>query len=166
MRPMNPVTFRTIMPVGCLILALGACARANITPTAQNQAIVTVSAAPACGEDGAMSVASRMAAVATIRQGYDRYLIGNAQSGSNVTTTFVQGTSYTSGSVRSYGNTAYGSFTTTPTYIPVMSGRNKADLYVMMYRVGDPGSDNAIDARLMLGKDWEKLVKDGINTCT
>lgn len=34
-----------------------------------------------------------------------------------------------------------------------------------MFRDSDPGAENAISARGVLGEDWETKVKDGIHTC-
>lgn len=117
--------------------------------------------------DGAARVASQMAAVATLRQGYQLYVIlgGGVRDNTRVVRTApTYATTYGSASV--YGNTSYGSSTTYfgggSTYIV---GSNNAEFGVMMFKPGEAGYDNGIDAKSVLGKDWEKKVKDGINTC-
>lgn len=36
---------------------------------------------------------------------------------------------------------------------------------VYMFRPGDNGYENALDAKLMLGEEWQSIVKDGVSTC-
>ncbi len=47
----------------------------------------------------------------------------------------------------------------------MVMGSNDASLLVVMYRKGDTGFSNAVDAKVTLGADWEEKVKDGIRTC-
>lgn len=157
---------RTIGIVGLAYLVAG-CATTAVTPVSQNQFILSTSAAPACGTAGAQQVAAKMAAVETLRRGYDRYVIGGAQNQNNVRAIPIAPTnSYTTAQASSFGNTAYGSSTTTYAGGGVMySGTNDASLLVVMLRPGDPNYDNAVDARAALGPKWEKMVKDGIRTC-
>lgn len=112
-----------------------------------------------------MRVAGQMAAVATIRQGFERFVIAGAQSDSNVRTAYIPNSTTTTGTVTTYGNTSYGTFNTTPAFTPILLGRNKADLGVVMFNQGDPGYENALDARQILGVDWAKIAKDGVSTC-
>ena len=143
------------------------CASTAVTPIAKNQVLISTSAAPACGTDGAAKVASQMAAVATLRAGYERYVIrgGGVENNTRVVTTGpTYATTYGSASV--YGNTAYGSSTT---YFggqnSFIAGSNNAEFAVQMFKPGEPGYKNGLDAKSALGKDWEKKVRDGINTC-
>ncbi len=144
-----------------------ACTTTDVQPVSRNEFIITTSAAPVCGTAGARRVVSRMAAVQTLRQGYDRFIIGGAASQSNVHAYQTGPTSaYTTGQATTYGNTTYGSANTTYSGGGVMYyGSNDASLRVLMLREGDPGYENGIDARSVLGPDWAKLVHDGIRTC-
>lgn len=149
-----------------VVFVLAACARTEIIPTARNQAVVSTSAAPVCGTDGALRVANQMAAVATLRQGYERFFLSEVGTDSNVQVYQVPGsTSYTTGTVNIVGNSAYGSFQTYTPPTTVVSGRNYAQMQVYMVNRGDPGYQNALDARRVLGPDWQEKVADGIQTC-
>jgi len=136
-------------------------------PISQNEIILTTSAAPVCGTSGAQQIAGRMAAVETLRRGFDRYLIGGAQSQNNVRATALAPTSsYTTAQANVYGNSVYGSSTTNYYGGGVMySGTHDASLRVLMLKPGDFAYENGVDAKAILGPDWEKLVKDGITTC-
>ena len=148
------------------LLACG-CASTSVMPISQNEIVLTTSAAPVCGASGSGQVAGRMAAVETLRRGFERYLIGGAQSQNNVRATVMPPTSsYTTGQASVYGNTAYGSSTTNYYGGGVMySGTNDTSLRVLMLKPGDPGFENGVDARTTLGSDWAKFVKEGISTC-
>lgn len=71
---------RWILLTGLLI---NGCAQTSLVPIAANTYEITVSAAPACGATGAVELASHDAAIATLRNGFDSYIIlrGDAQSG-------------------------------------------------------------------------------------
>ncbi|MEZ5888030.1 MAG: hypothetical protein R3D56_14280 [Paracoccaceae bacterium] len=148
-------------------MMLSACAATSVTPVSKNQVIISTSAAPACGRAGAAKVASKMAAVETLRRGYQRYLIAGANSANNVSA-IQTGPSYanTYGNASFYGNSAYGNSTT---YFggqqTILVGSNDADLAVIMFNPGERGFATAIDAKAELGDGWEKLVKEGIRTC-
>jgi hypothetical protein len=66
-----------------LVLALAGCARGEAVRTSANTMMVQTSAAPVCGGGGALQVAQRVAAIETIRAGYDRYIITGGQSQNN-----------------------------------------------------------------------------------
>jgi hypothetical protein len=157
---------RVVLAASALLLA-AACVSTDVTQLSRNEFVITTSAAPACGTGGARRVVARMAAVQTIRNGYDRFIIGGAQSQSNVRAIpMAPTTAYTTGQATTYGNTTYGSATTTYSGGGVMYyGSNDASLRVLMLRPGDPGYDDGLDARSVLGPDWERLVRDGIRTC-
>jgi len=147
--------------------ALAGCAGAHATRTSANTAIIDAGAAPACGAQGAARVASKAAAVETIRAGYDRYIITGASSQDNTRVVQGPGTYSTSGTVTNYGG-GYGSFQGTTTYTPgptIVSGHHDRSLGVVMFRKGDPGFERAIDARQELGPEWEDVVKHGVHTC-
>jgi hypothetical protein len=50
----------------------------------KNEVMLTTSAAPICGATGSEEVAQQMAAVETLRRGYERCLIGGVGSQNNV----------------------------------------------------------------------------------
>lgn len=90
------------------------CASTAVTPLAQNEILVSTSAAPACGTSGAARVASQMAAVETIRSGFERYIILGAQAENNVRAVSTGPTfATTTGTFNTIGNTTFGSSTTT-----------------------------------------------------
>ena len=68
-----------------LIFALAACTRGAAVRTSANTMVVQTGAAPVCGGTGALRVAQKMAAIETIRAGYDRYIITGGQAQNNVT---------------------------------------------------------------------------------
>lgn len=132
----------------------------------KNEAIISTSAAPICGGSGAAKVAQQMAAIETIRSGYDRYVIVAANSSNSVHTTQMPGTYNTMGSASSYGN--FTSYNATTTYTPgptVVSGSHDQRIAVRMFKEGESGSESALSAREILGPKWPSLVKHGVATC-
>ena len=125
---------------------LTACAQTEIIQTAKNQAVVSTSAGPVCGTAGALRVANQMAAVATLRQGYERFSLSGVGTDSNVQVHQFPGSTYTP-----------------PT--TVVTGRNSAQMQVFMMNTGDSGYQNALDAKRVLGPNWQKKVADGITAC-
>ena len=108
-----------------------------------------------------------MAAVETIRRGFQRYIIVGASSSNNVNVVST-GPTYarTNATFNTFGNTTYGTGTTTyGGNTPIFVGSNDADLAVMMLNPGDKGFSQAVDARDTLGDKWEELVAKGIRTC-
>jgi hypothetical protein len=149
------------------LLMLAGCASTSITQLSRNQAVVSTSAAPICHTDGATSVASQSAAIATIKQGFSRYIILGYGAEDN-TRTITTGPTYatTNGSFNRFGNTVYGNATTTyGGEMTFVTGRNEAQVRVVMLNPGDEGYDQALDAKQALGPDWEKKVKNGVPTC-
>jgi len=149
------------------LMVLSACASSTVTPVSKNQFILSTSAAPACGASGAQKVASKMAAVETLRRGYSRYYIVGVQSQNNTSMIYrPPTTAYTTGNVSVYGNTAYGQATTN--YYgggPMVLGSHDARLGVVMLNPEDKGFANAIDAKQELGPKWAEVVEKGIQTC-
>jgi hypothetical protein len=145
-----------------LVLALAACARGEAVRTSANTMIVQTGAAPVCGGTGSLRVAQQLAAIETIKAGYDRYIITRGQAQNNVSVSQMPGSYNTVGT---YGG---GSYQTTTTYQPgptVVSGSHDQGLSVVMFREGDPGAQQAISARAALGADWQEKVQSGIRTC-
>jgi hypothetical protein len=153
--------------IGILLTATG-CASTSVTPLTNNKFLLQTSAAPACGASGAQEVATQMAAVETLRRGYDRFIITGTDSQSNVSVIQTNPTAaYTTGTFNSYGNTTYGNMQTS--YYgggPMVVGTHDASLLVLMLRKGDPEYGSGVDARTVLGSDWQELVSKGINTCS
>ena len=145
-----------------LAVTLAGCARAQAVRASANTMIIQAGAAPICGRQGAARVAQETAAIETIRAGYDRYILTGAQAQNNVTVTQLPGSYSTSGW---YGQ---GQYNATTTYQPggaIVSGSHDQDLTVVMFKDGEPGSQQAIPARDALGPDWQDKVKNGIRTC-
>lgn len=149
-----------------LTLLISACAGAQATRTSKNTLMIDAGAAPACGGSGAARVAAASAAIETIRAGYERYIIAGQAASSNVNVSQLPGR-YNSYGTATYGG-GYGTFQSTTTYTPgptIVSGSHDRSLSVVMFKPGDPGFDNAIDARESLGPNWQQLVKSGVHTC-
>ncbi len=150
-----------VAALGCAVL-VGGCAGATATRTSQNTMTIDAGAAPSCGALGAAKVAAKSAAIETIKAGYDRYIIGSAASQNNVSVSQMPGSVQTRGAI--IGNT----YRSTSTYVPgptIVSGTHDRQLEIMMFREGEPGYENALDAREALGPEWPEIVKNGIKTC-
>ena len=158
---------RTISIILCSTILLSACARTSVMQVSQNELLMTTAAAPICGSTGSQRVAQEMAAVETLRRGYSRYIILGAGSQNNVSVVQT-GTTYaqTYGSATVTGNTVNGSSTTyyggQQTFF---TGSHDTAIRLVMLKSGDRGYDQGVDAKMVLGADWEKKVQDGINTC-
>jgi hypothetical protein len=62
----------------------------------------------------------------------------------------------------------FGTYNATTTYVPgptIVSGSHDRSLGVVMFRNGEPGAENALDARQALGAEWQEIVKSGVHTC-
>ncbi|MBO9448064.1 hypothetical protein [Ruegeria sp. R14_0] len=141
---------------------VGACASSTTTQLARNIVRIDVSAAPACGAAGARNLVSKLAAVETIRLGYDKYLIAEMGAENNVR---VVGANYnTTGTLNTFGNTSTFSGNTTAT--PIVSGTPDAAIVAVMFEQRDPEAANAIDAKTTLGANWDEIVAKGtLRTC-
>jgi hypothetical protein len=145
-----------------LALVLGACARGQAVRTSANTMIVQTSAAAVCGGQGALAASQRLAAIETIRAGYDRYIITGGEAQNNVRVSQLPGSYNTEGT---YGG---GSYQATTTYQPgptIVSGSHDQGLAIVMFHEGEPGAQQAVAAREVLGPDWEEKVKKGVNFC-
>lgn len=161
--------FGRIATFSCVLcIGLAGCAATSVTPVSKNQFILSTSAAPACGRTGAAQVALKMAAVETLKRGYERFVILGASSANNVNVmqtgpTFAR----TTGTINRFGNTAYGNATTTfGGSQTIFTGSNDADLNVLMVKSGERGYNQALDAKSELGEKWEEMVAKGVQTCT
>jgi hypothetical protein len=108
-----------------------------------------------------------MAAVATIQAGYERFVVGGFGTQNN-TRVISTGPSYarTTGTFNRFGNTVYGNANTTfggsNTFV---AGSNEAEMQIIMLNPGDMGYSDGIDAKAVLGPDWQEKVESGINNC-
>ena len=115
-----------------IAISLTACASTSTTRLSQNMVQIDVSAAPACGRTGAIRLVNRMAAVETIRLGYDKYLIAGQDSQSNVRVLGYNAN--TTGTV--YGSGNYATYSGTTTMTPIVGGTQDAAVVVAMFRDG------------------------------
>jgi hypothetical protein len=147
---------------------LGGCAGSTTMPISQDTVMITSRAAPMCGPEGAQRVAVKQASVETIRRGYDRFVIMDAATRSDVGVVgYTPVTAYTTGSATATGyGTAYGSSTTTITGgQPIIAGSHRQGLLVKMFKDGDPAGGNALSARAELGPKWQQVVQEDTVTC-
>jgi hypothetical protein len=146
---------------------LGGCASSSVLDMNSNTIQISTSAAPVCGQSGTQNVAVKRAAIETLARGYDAYVIEGSgyanniqlhQTGPTYATTTTRGT-LTPG----YGNIGYsGQSTTTFGGNQVfLTGRHQQNIQVHMFRSGEPGVEQAIDARKILGPDWKAIVEKG-----
>lgn len=151
----------------CGSLLIAGCASTSVMQVSQNEILLTTAAAPACGTTGSQRVAQEMAAVETLRRGFTRYLIMGAGSQNNVgviqtgpTYSQTYGTATVTGNtVQGSSNTYYGGQQT------IFTGSHDTAIRLMMLNKGDRGFEQGVDAKMILGVDWEKKVADGVNTC-
>lgn len=164
---MNGSCLRNLVMIGLASAVVAGCATSSITQVAENQAIIDTRSGPDCGPDGVDGVAAQMAAVATIRQGYERYeLIGGDSRGNS--RAFIVGPTYSAGTGPvSIGGSGMYSRSTTKYGMQQfeIGGRNNPQFAVLMYNSGEPGYENAQDARAVLGPSWQDKVANGIDSC-
>lgn len=147
-----------------LPLIVTGCAQTDTMRVSANEIIVNTSAAPICGGAGAARVAQKMAAIETIRAGYDRYIILNASRSNDVRVIQTPGQYHTMGTI-----SPRGSFNATTTYSPgptFVAGGHDQSIAVRMFKNGQTGAAGALSARDMLGPKWPELVKHGVATCS
>lgn len=155
----------------CGVLLLVGCAQSSTIQTSANSLQITTSAAPVCGGTGAQKVAYQRAAIETINHGYDRFIITGAAAQNSVRTVgYTPVYANTTGTLygSTYGNTFRGSGFATTTYsggYPIVGGSHDQALAVQMFHDGEPGAEQAISARDVLGPDWQTLVQHPPATC-
>jgi hypothetical protein len=150
-----------------IALSLAGCVKTSTIPLARNVIQVTASAPPACGMSSARDVSIRLAAIETLKNGFDSFVILDAQSADSVRTVGrTPVTSNTYGSAYLSGNTAYGSSTTTYSGgYPIMGGSRDVSLVVHMFRPEDKGYNQAISARQFLGENWAEEMETSKFRC-
>ena len=145
-----------------IALVLAGCARSEAVRTSANTMIIQTGAAPVCGGTGALKVSQQLAAIETIKAGYDRYIITGGQSANNVRAIQTPGSYNTSGT---YGGGFYQQRTTYQPGATIIAGSHDQGLEIVMFKDGEPNSQQAISAREMLGPEWADKVKSGVRTC-
>lgn len=104
-----------------------------------------------------------MAALETIKAGYDRYIITDAAAANNVRVTQMPGSYQTSGTISGGFMSASTVYRPGPTMV---HGSHDQAFAIRMFRDGEPGSQQAVSAREILGPEWPRLVEQGaIRSC-
>jgi hypothetical protein len=111
-------------------------------PLSKSAVQITTRAAPACSPVAAERIALRQAAAETIRRGYDRFVIVNANAQTNI----QQISAYSNG-------------------VPIYAGSHDQKFTIEMFRDGDTNGKNAISAREQLGPDWKKEANEDQTSC-
>ena len=150
-----------------LSILLGGCASSSVMDLDSKTVQVSTSAAPACGAQGAQRVAVQRAAYETLKRGYDSYVVVGADAQNHVGVigyTPTTANTYSNGTVNSYGG--YGTYSgTSNTYfsggMPIIAGTHDQGIAIHMFHNGEPGSENAVDAKRTLGPDWQKILAKG-----
>ena len=128
------------LSVVAIALVLAGCVHSSVIPLSQDTVQITAAAAPVCGITGAQNYASRLAAVETLRHGYDRYVIVGGQYQNDVHVmgyTPVVAQTNGSATVYSFGNTANVNGSSTTTYsggTPIVGGSHDQALVVKMFK--------------------------------
>ncbi|AZV19063.1 MAG: hypothetical protein EOQ39_24775 [Mesorhizobium sp.] len=141
---------------------LAGCASASTVQTSRDTAIVQSSAAPACGGIGASKVAAKEAAIATLKAGFDSYVIFNGASESNIAVVQGPGTYNTTAVV---SGSMVNATTTYQPGMPMVIGHHGQSFAIKMFHDGDPGSESALSAKAALGPDWQKQMNNPVLTC-
>lgn len=151
-----------------MALALGLTAMAGCKSTSglESQFMLRTSTATACGPMAAARVEQELAAVETLRRGYDRFQILR-NTVANSTRATVSGPTHANpyASTDAYGHTANDNVTYFGNQRVAMTGAHEAMMYVQMFKPRDRGYKTAIDAREVLGADWKAIVARGITSC-
>lgn len=160
-------TMERYLVLAALAHVLAACASSSVMDVASDTIVINTAAAPACGQRGAQDVAVKRAAYETLQRGYDKYVILGADPQSNIGVVGYSplvANTYSSGSINTYGNRGTYSGSSN-TYVsggqPIIAGTHDQKLAVRMFRTGDPGAERAVDARQVLGPDWQKVLTRG-----
>jgi hypothetical protein len=151
---------------------LGGCASASVMDLDSHTVQISAGAAPACGATGATNYAVKTAAYQTLHRGFDKYIIVGGQATSHdrlAGFTPAYANSYGSGTYSGYGNMGtYSGYSNTVVTggQPIILTEHGQNLTVQMFHQGEPGSKNAVDAKMALGPDWQKIMTKGPgNTC-
>jgi hypothetical protein len=133
---------------GALVLStfLTGCAFTDVQPLTATSFRVSTEGAPVCAASATRNVAFQTGAIEVIKRGGDRFIVAGNQSGQS-----------SGGAI--YNPSGGGGIVTPLT-------RTNEDVIIQMLSPGDPGYDNGLSARQVLGADWESIVAKGkSNTC-
>ena len=107
---------------------------------------ISTEGAPVCAASATRNVAFQAGAIEVIKRGGDRFIVAGNQSG------------------QSAGGAIYNPYVGGGIVTPM--SRTNEDVIIQMLSPGDPGYDNGLSARQVLGADWEAIVAEGTpNTC-
>jgi hypothetical protein len=136
------------LALAALAICLTGCVSTGDMPLAKNVYQVNVEARGALFVGGAQNAALKRAAELTIKNGYTSFIIQNpsVQTGSSYVGTTP---GYANTTINAFGNTAYANTTYTPG-VPMFAPEKNVSLIVVMFKPGDPGAANAIDAAATL----------------
>ncbi|NDW53287.1 hypothetical protein [Aliiroseovarius sp. PrR006] len=132
----------------------------------ESQFLLRTSTVTACGPAAAARVEQELAAVETLRRGYDRFQILR-NTVANSTRASVTGPTHANpyATVDTSSTSANGNVTYFGNQRVAMSGAHEAMMYVQMFKPRDRGYKTATDARAVLGADWKAIVARGIYSC-
>lgn len=133
---------------GVLVLStfLTGCAFTDVQPITATSFRVSTEGAPVCAASATRNVAFQAGAIEVIKRGGDRFIVVGNQSG------------------QSSGGAIYNPYVGGGIVTPM--SRTNEDVIIQMLSPGDPGYDNGLSARQVLGADWEAIVAGGTsNTC-
>ena len=135
---------RKMFIVAAFGITLVGCASTDVQPLTATSFAISTTAAPACGASGARKVANQAAAIEVIKRGGDRFVFVSQNSGSQVSGVNLDPYA---------GLQIYRS--------------NSQGLVVQMLSRGEPGYNNSLSAKTILGPEWESIVAQGVPaTCT
>ena len=144
------------VPLVALSLVMAGCASTSTVSLDADTIEIAVHVATICDANDAARLARRQAAVETIRRGFDEFVVVDSVRGDHP----VDQPPVTA------RTTLYGD-STTPIFsedAPLVAHHRV--LTVRMFPAGAGGSDRAVDARTVLGDDWESVAAKGApNTC-
>lgn len=158
----------TLSVLGSLVL--GGCVRSSVMPLRADMVQISTSAAPVCGAQGAQTVAFRRAAIETINRGYDKFIIVQSGAQDNVHVVgYTAGTATTYGTATAtgYGNNVYASGNSTTYYnpgMPIVGGSHDQGITIRMFKSRDAEARDALNARDILGSEWQELIKQNTTT--
>jgi len=136
-----------ILLITAAVLALSGCATQSAMPLGNDMMQIDVSAAPIYGRAGAMQMAYQTAAKATIKAGYDKFIVVG-DNGWNETT--AGGASF--GSFGANATPAYGSASGSYSSGWGTHRHPESSMIIHMFHKGDKGSAKAIDAQQILAQ--------------
>lgn len=132
-------------------------------PLSQDKVQITTEASLTCGEAGAQKAALHQAAIETLQRGFDEFVILDSESGKDIRQV---GTSPvhedTSVEKTVHGNQSFEIKTTISSGgDPIYEGAYTQGITVKMLPAGSGG----VDARTLLGPEWETLITRKKTTC-